>query len=57
MAKNMFGFEVIAEEKYRSESQKASGYCIHNRKKCDCGAVVTAKQLIQYGKCNSCHEK
>ena len=57
MAKNMFGFEVAQEIKYRSESQKESGYCIHKRKTCECGAIITSKQLNQYGKCTKCHEK
>lgn len=26
----------------------------HIRKKCACGQVVTAKQLVQYGKCDKC---
>jgi len=44
------------EKKYRSESQKESGFCIHRRKLCECGVVVTDKQLKQYGKCDKCHQ-
>lgn len=57
MAKEIFWFIQQMESKYRTESQKESGFCIHKRKTCECGSIVTAKQLDQYKKCLKCYEK
>jgi hypothetical protein len=43
-------------ESYR-QATRDSLWIDHRRKHCFCGAVVTAKQLAQYGACKSCYAK
>jgi len=43
----------LASDLYR-ERTAASPPVSLVRKRCACGKVVTAKQLVQYGKCGAC---
>lgn len=42
----------FGEQKYRAASGRAP--YVHNRKRCGCGKVITARQLAQYGVCDRC---
>ena len=41
-------------EIYRSYNPE-KGYCHHNRKKCECGKIITDKQLKQFKMCKKCY--
>jgi hypothetical protein len=40
-------------ERYRSSTSRQL-WLTHKRKTCACGAVITEKQLRQYGRCSKC---
>ena len=39
---------------FRDRTAASSAPIVLRRKKCECGKVVTAKQLAQYGQCAPC---
>lgn len=43
----------LASDLYRERTAAMQPVSLR-RKKCACGQVVTAKQLMQYGKCSTC---
>jgi len=44
----------LSTELYRERTAASPAPIVLNRKRCACNRVVTAKQLAQYGKCDSC---